>query len=174
MCTRGVRCLGGVNFHPDAVHSPAQLCRRLDLAGLGPGLCPLRAAAPRRWARRLSGGEGWGGALPAASVGARRVGLRRVPDYWGTLRRGRRRRATAVPGFEALPAGGRPSRRDASPSRRCEPGARLLGYAAPWSESACGLSAGRVCFYITCQYNTGYSVGNLGSPHDVTPLRPSE
>ena len=111
MCTRGVRCLGGVNFHPDAVHSPAQLCRRLDLAGLGPGLCPLRAAAPRRWARRLSGGEGWGGALPAASVGARRVGLRRVLDYWGTLRRGRRRRATAVPGFDALPAGGRPSRR---------------------------------------------------------------
>ena len=146
MCTRGVRCLGGVNFHPDAVRSPAQLCPRLDLA-----FAPLRAAAPRRRAGRGACLEGRGGETRCPSAGARRDG-------------------------------------DASPSRRSEPGARLLGYAAPWSESAChrcarftspsraaavgarGVSVSRLRY----QYTTGYSVGKSGSPHDVTPLRPTE
>ena len=59
VCTRGVRCWSGVNSHSEAVRSPhlfPHLCPQLDLTFVSP---PGGGAGPRRWARRLSGGEGW-------------------------------------------------------------------------------------------------------------------
>ena len=75
------------------------------LPAAGPGLCPLRAAAPHNGAGRGACLEGRGGETPSPSEGARRRGggapprsVSRVPDYGGTLRRVRSRQRPGVPG----------------------------------------------------------------------------